>query len=69
MFKRYDDAASHWGVFIPISRRKWLTVYRPDIDVFVDGVYRMHLCVTVKSTDLKILREVRVRIGKQYLPA
>ena len=68
MFKRYDDA-THWGLFIPISRRRWMTVWHPSEDILVNGYYRMYLCVTLKVTNLKILREYRLRIGRQFLLA
>ncbi len=68
MFKRYDDA-SHWGLFIPIGRVKLLKLYFPSEDEVVKGFYRMHFCITVKIAKLTILTEIRIRFGKQYLPA
>ncbi len=66
MFKKYDDAM-HWGLFIPIGRKRPLWVLTPAEDEVVRGIYRLHLCITVKITNIKILREIRIRIGKQYL--
>jgi hypothetical protein len=70
VFKRYDDE-KHWGVFIPVSRKRWLTNV---FDIANDACrppafYRMHLCVTVKMMHVPAMhfREIRIRIGMQYL--
>lgn len=68
--KRYDDA-KHWGLFIPVGRKKWLTNVW---DISNDecrppAFYRMHLCITVKFWRVVAMRfrEIRIRIGMQYL--
>jgi hypothetical protein len=69
MFKRYDDA-SHWGLFIPIGRKKLLRMWDLSMDEPLPPAnYRMHFIVTVKLDRMPTLRmhEWRVRMGFQYL--
>jgi hypothetical protein len=69
MFKRYDDA-KHWGLFIPVGRKKMLRVWDPIRDVLLPPAeYRMHLITTVRWDRFHSLRmrELRVRVGFQYL--
>jgi hypothetical protein len=70
LFKRYDNE-KHWGLFIPVSRKKWLTNVW---DISNDNCrppafYRMNLCITVKMIRVPAMRfrEIRIRIGFQYL--
>jgi hypothetical protein len=68
MFKRYDTA-KHWGLFIPVRRKKFVNKWDCANDLCEPGYYRMHFCVTVNITNLvqMRMREIRVRIGFQYL--
>lgn len=69
LFKRYDDS-KHWGLFIPVGRKKILSIYDPAIDgMRLPGLYQMHFCITIKLDKFPCLRmrELRVRIGLQYL--
>lgn len=69
LFKRYDDA-KHWGLFIPVGRKKWLTPWDAPADALgAPGYYRMHWIVTVKLFRAPSMgfTEIRVRIGFQYL--
>jgi hypothetical protein len=69
MFKRYDDE-KHWGVMIPVGRRKTLSLYDAANDVIrLPAQYQMHFIVTVKLYRMPMLRmhEWRVRMGFQYL--
>lgn len=69
LFKRYDDE-KHWGVMIPVGRKKTLCLYDAANDVMrPPAEYRMHFILTVKIYRLVMLRmtEVRVRAGFQYL--
>jgi hypothetical protein len=68
-FHRYDDAR-HWGLFIPVSRKKKLSLYDVNKDTLRDpAIYRMHLCIVLKIDRFHCLRmcEIRLRIGFQYL--
>jgi hypothetical protein len=67
-FRKYDDPY-HWGLFIPIGRRRFGLVYRPDSDMIVAGLHRRHLIITVKWGSFSGLgmRELRIRVGVQYL--
>jgi hypothetical protein len=69
MFKRYADAR-HWGLFIPIGRRRWIRCWDGTLDGFrPTGYYRLHLCFTLKIFhEPKInFSEYRLRIARQYL--
>lgn len=70
LFKRYDDE-KHWGLFIPIGHKRWLTNVWDTVndDYRPPAYYRMHLCITVKRLYVVAMRfrEYRVRIGMQYL--
>jgi hypothetical protein len=68
MFKSYDDV-KHWGLFIPVGRKQFINKWDAANDLCTPGWYRMHWCVTIKVLTLveMRMREVRVRIGFQYL--
>lgn len=69
LFKRYDDAR-HWGLFIPVGRTKRLAFWDPSNDGMRPlADYRMHFCITIKVVRFveMRMREIRVRIGFQYL--
>ena len=69
MFKRYADAR-HWGLFIPIGRKRFMRIWDGTLDGFrPSGMYRPHLCVTLKTWGEPAMRfrEYRLRIGFQYL--
>jgi len=68
-FHRYDDP-HHWGLFIPISRKKKLALWDAAEDLLRDPAwYRMHLCVVLKIDRFRSLRmtELRLRVVFQYL--
>jgi hypothetical protein len=69
MLKRYADAR-HWGLFIPIGRRRFMRVWDGTMDGFrPSGMYRPHLCITLKIwRDPEMsFTEYRIRTTKQYL--
>lgn len=69
LFKRYDDA-KHWGLFIPVGRKKMMRLYDYTNDILLPPTeHRMHFCITIKIVHLveMRMREIRVRIGMQYL--
>lgn len=69
LFKQYDDA-KHLGLFIPVGRKKMMRLYDSTNDILLPPAeYRMHFCITIKVDNYIELRmrEIRVRIGFQYL--
>lgn len=69
MFKRYDDS-HHWGLFIPVGRKKLMRLWDAVNDALLPPAeHRMHFCVTIKIVRFieMRMREIRVRIGFQYL--
>lgn len=69
LFKRYDDA-KHWGLFIPVGRKKLMRLWDFNNDVQLPlAEHRLHFCITIKVIFLieMRMREVRIRIGFQYL--
>jgi hypothetical protein len=68
LFKRYDDE-KHWGLFIPVGRRKFVNKWDCANDLCMPGLYRLHFCITIKVLTLveMRMREIRVLIGMQYL--
>lgn len=69
LFKRYDDS-HHWGLFIPVSRKKVRALYDAANETLRDPApYRLHFIITVKWDRFHCLRmrELRIRFGYQYL--
>jgi hypothetical protein len=70
LFKRYDDE-KHWGMMIPVGRKKTLCLYDAANDrMHPPAECRMHFILTVKIYRLLVMlrmTEVRVRAGFQYL--
>ncbi len=67
MFKRYDD--HHFGIFIPVWFKRWMTVWDPCQDEQIPGRYRKHFIFTYRRERIPCLsgQEIRIRIGFQYL--
>jgi hypothetical protein len=66
MFKRFADGY-HWGVMIPLNRRRLRERYDPSMDAVVTGMFRKHFCITFKVMGWFGFKEFRLRVGVQYL--
>jgi hypothetical protein len=71
MFKRYSDP-NHYLFAIPVTRRRWVRVWKPELDYSPPGWYRKYLVLTYRYEPISTQRgcrmfEFRFRVGTHYL--